>query len=88
MVDALGAAYVLEGSRLGGRVIHMRLQNHFGASVPADYYAGAEEPARWPRFISVLSSIDNAQVLERISDSAVATFRCLCSWAAGPEGLQ
>lgn len=86
--DALGAAYVLEGSRLGGRVIHKRLQDHFGASVPADYYAGAEEPARWPRFISVLNSIDTLQAQERISDSAVATFRCLSAWAANPEGLQ
>lgn len=84
--EALGVAYVLEGSRLGGKVIHKRLRDYFGDTVPTRYYTATQEPQRWPRFVEVLNSVEDTLRQTRICDAAVATFQCLCDWAASPEG--
>jgi heme oxygenase len=81
-VDAFGAGYVLEGSRLGGKLIDRHLERTFGDQLPRQYYADSNEPGRWPGFVDTLNTIENRQLQERISSVAVATFRGLLKWSS------
>ncbi|MEK1943740.1 MAG: biliverdin-producing heme oxygenase [Pseudomonas sp.] len=50
-----GAAYVLEGSRLGGQVLARRLQAA-QPGAPMDYLGHASTPGLWPSFLQRLES--------------------------------
>ena len=65
--EVLGAIYVLEGSRLGGRMLER--------SVPAELprrFLGASSPVAWRRLIEVL---DRALVSDEQRDAAIAAAR-------------
>jgi heme oxygenase len=48
--EVLGAIYVLEGSRLGGRVLSSKV----GAGLPVRFLATPSLPGAWPDFLSIL----------------------------------
>lgn len=78
MADAFGAAYVLQGSLLGGAVISRRVREQMVA-VPASYLGlyGADLGPAWTRFVAALdafgagASIDDRR---RATAVALATF--------------
>lgn len=74
-VAAWGVQYVLEGSKLGGRVIAARL----GAGFPARYLQSAPDmPARWQAFCAALDSeaiAGGPEWMNEVIDSAIETFQ-------------
>lgn len=54
--EAMGAAYVVEGSALGGVVLARAIEKRLGADCPRRYLAlrGAETGARWREFVHAL----------------------------------
>lgn len=81
--SALGVAYVLEGSTLGGRV----LSRHFAAALAIDatnggrFFAGYGERTRerWRAFVDVLARSEREHE-SAIVDAAVETFATLEAW--------
>ncbi|WP_227816334.1 biliverdin-producing heme oxygenase [Nitrogeniibacter aestuarii] len=69
---AIGAAYVLEGSRLGGQLIARHLRASLGEAVPLAYYGGGL--AQWHAFLSVLELEDAMHNLEHMVSGAVEAF--------------
>ena len=53
----LGAVYVLEGSRLGGRVLARRIDACHGGRHPR-FLSHDPGPGAWPRFLAVLDTAD------------------------------
>jgi len=74
-VSAWGMQYVMEGSRLGGRVLAARLP----AGAPARYLSPAPDMAiRWQGFCAALdraAAQGGEAWLEEVVDSAIETFR-------------
>jgi heme oxygenase len=78
--EALGMAYVLEGSRLGGMVLLQRIP----ADLPAAYLAGARDRAPWRQLLRLLEAVDPAEWKAAIA-GARAAFRAFRDAAeAGP----
>lgn len=76
---AWGVQYVLEGSRLGGRVLSERLY----AGAPARYLSPLPNAAaRWRAFCAALDRACPEGLLDEIIDSAIETFRAFRLGAA------
>ena len=58
--EALGVAYVFEGSALGATVLCGEMQDRFGKAIPLAYFSllRAQRGRRWPRLIEALSEPD------------------------------
>lgn len=68
-----GGMYVLEGSRLGGAMLHKTVSGH----LPRRFMAPPPDRTLWPRFIQELERNNGADVLrQRAGASAIATFAC------------
>jgi heme oxygenase len=81
--EAVGGAYVLEGSTLGGRVISRHLLRRFGPDVPLTFLDcyGAETREKWQSFGAALERFATSrQVEDRIIAGARATFRSFTRW--------
>jgi heme oxygenase (biliverdin-IX-beta and delta-forming) len=87
-----GCLYVLEGSRLGGRVIARFVEEHLGLtrSRGCCFFAdvGQEATRRWTEVVSWLEGhaepgVDQGQIVS----SAAETFRSLERWLAASEAL-
>ncbi len=77
----LGAAYVLEGSALGGAVIAKALRRSLGAQLAGAllfHSAGHGLAGDWRDFLTVLS--DHAEEPGRAIDAAKATFQAITAW--------
>ncbi len=78
-----GAAYVLEGSRLGGAVLARRL----AAGLPRRYLAASALPAAWPQFLKQMDA-----ALQTPSQLAAAVAAALSAFErfehAGQQQLQ
>ncbi|MBV9527581.1 MAG: biliverdin-producing heme oxygenase [Sphingomonas sp.] len=68
--ELLGTAYVLEGSRLGGRVLKRRL----GQGFPSDFLSGSDCGGSWPNVIAALDQRLYSDAL--IGEAAAAARRC------------
>jgi len=75
--EALGMAYVLEGSRLGGTVILKRIP----AGLPVSYLRGALDRAPWQRLLALLETVVPADEAAAIA-GARAAFRAFREAAA------
>ena len=83
--EALGIAYVVEGSTLGGRVIYKHIHQKLGFTedAGASYFNGygAETGPMWKSFISGLSSYAAVSgESEAIIESAKKTFSIIDRW--------
>jgi heme oxygenase len=92
LAEAVGCAYVLEGSTLGGRVISRHVQQRFGAAVPRGFLEcyGAHTGESWQAFrAAVLSFATTRQIEDRVISGARETFRAFTRWltqtAAAPS---
>jgi heme oxygenase len=81
--EAVGCAYVLEGSTLGGRVISRHVQTRLGPQVPhrfLDAY-GADIGDRWQAFRAALRWFaDSREIENRIIIGARQTFESFTRW--------
>ena len=81
---ALGTLYVLEGTRLGGRVIGRALARQ--AWIPAGFSQfwsdEADMDQHWPRFLALLPAEREPNV---VVDSALETFDALHAWLASAD---
>ena len=79
--DIWGGMYVLEGSRLGGAMLH----NAISVDFPRAFMTPAREKKLWPQFVAALERNDYADVLlQRAGASAIATFACFeCAYNKG-----
>ena len=81
--EAVGCAYVLEGSTLGGRVVSRHVQTRLGPQVPhrfLDAY-GADTGDRWQAFRAALRWFaDSREVENRIIAGARQTFESFARW--------
>lgn len=72
---AAGLAYVLEGSRLGGRLISRRLAVANLAGAPVEFITHGEDRRFWPSFMTWLSQRDaDAAYAQAAVETARATF--------------
>lgn len=81
--EAIGAAYVLEGSTLGGNVISRHIQQRFGADVPRGFLEcyGPRTGENWRAFRAALSRFATSRELEnRMIGGAQSTFRAFTRW--------
>lgn len=68
-----GAAYVLEGSRLGGAVLKEQLK----PDAPRSFLDAPSEKGGWPRFIAEIERILYSRVRqEQAGEAALSTFAC------------
>ncbi len=90
-VSALGVAYVLEGSTLGGRVLarHFAQTLGIGPATGGRYFEGYGERTgeRWRAFVDVLARCEGAQA-PTVVDAAVATFSTFEAWLEARGLLQ
>jgi len=81
--EAVGCAYVLEGSTLGGRVISRHVQTRLGPQVPhrfLDAY-GADTGERWQAFRAALRWFAESRDIEnRVIAGARQTFESFTRW--------
>ena len=81
---ALGCAYVLEGSTLGGQIIarHLKTQLNLPPNGCRFFTAyGAQTGAMWRKFIAVLNAYESSEREQNeLLESASATFRALECW--------
>ncbi len=80
---ALGSAYVLEGSTLGGQVIlrHLKKMPDIARDEPFRYYGlyGDQVGPRWKTFQKVTNTaLDTSEKLGEATEAAVATFKLAC----------
>jgi len=83
LAEAVGGAYVLEGSTLGGRVISRQVQALFGADVPRSFLEcyGSSSGAKWQSFRAALSRFaGGVESEDEIIDGARETFRAFTRW--------
>lgn len=81
--EAVGGAYVLEGSTLGGRVISRHIQRVFGPNVPRSFLEcyGASTGEQWQSFRAALARYARTRELEdQVIRGARETFRTFTSW--------
>lgn len=73
-----GAAYVLEGSRLGGRVLTRQVQTSGQPNAPLAYLSHGSDQPLWPRFIETLETAvtlaDDADALRAGAEAAFGLF--------------
>lgn len=90
LARAIGGAYVLEGSTLGGRVISRHVQQRFGSAVPRSFLEchGARTGELWQAFREALCRFASSRELEAgIIDGARTTFQSFTRWLRhGPGG--
>lgn len=70
---AMGVLYVLEGSRLGGRVLSARVAE----GLPRTYLSAFHQKGEWPAFLERLGQyLDESDAVRRqaVTEGAVATF--------------
>lgn len=70
---ALGVLYVLEGSRLGGRILSGRV----GQELPKNYLSAVHQKGEWPAFLEWLGRFLNEsdeRQRQAVTDGAVAAF--------------
>lgn len=81
--EALGAWYVLEGSRLGGRLLAREARRRLPAVAAATGALEADDPAagRWPAFCDWLDGPTGVHRAEAGLAGAQATFAALGAWA-------
>ena len=80
---AVGGAYVLEGSTLGGRVISRHIQHLFGPDVARAFLDGygAETGEQWQSFRAALARFASSRdIEEQVIDGARETFRAFARW--------
>jgi len=85
--EAVGSAYVIEGSTLGGRVLSRHVQSCLGADVPRSFLEvyGPHTGERWQTFRAALSSYAvGRDVQDRVVLGAKATFRTFTRWLERP----
>lgn len=77
---AMGAAWVLHGSALGGAVIHRHLRERLGPGMMqhARHFAATPPPA-WPPFLAALEEVADPPAAEQ---TARETFAALGHWLA------
>jgi heme oxygenase len=75
--EALGMAYVLEGSRLGSTLLLKRIR----VGLPTAYLSGGNDRAPWQRLLALLDTIDPADEATAIH-GAHAAFRAFRDAAA------
>ena len=84
IAELLGTAYVVEGSRLGARVLHRQV----GDGLPAAFLSGDGSLGPWPALLDAMESrLDSGLLVE---DAEGAACRCF-AWfldAAGETGIQ
>jgi heme oxygenase len=83
--EAVGGAYVLEGSTLGGRVISRHVRGRFGPDVACSFLEcyGSETRERWQSFRAALERYASSREVEDpIIAGARATFRSFARWLA------
>lgn len=88
----LGAAYVLEGAALGGRVLAGALVNNVSGMTPPTAFLlgdGADGGQRWREFVDQLEA-DLSGTAERAAaaQGARATFETFETWMAGWDHLE
>jgi heme oxygenase len=79
LAAAWGAAYVVEGSALGGQVLAGRVRTALGEDISTRYlsFRGSETGARWRRFIGQLAALADCRgpsAADDASRAAVQTF--------------
>jgi heme oxygenase len=83
VAEAVGGAYVLEGSTLGGRVISRHVQQRFGARVPRAFLEcyGTRTGESWQAFRVALCRFASSREIETgIIDGARSTFQSFTRW--------
>jgi heme oxygenase len=81
--EAIGAAYVLEGSTLGANVISRHIQQRFGPDIPRSFLEcyGPRTGERWRAFRAALSRFATSREIEnRMISGAQSTFRSFTRW--------
>jgi heme oxygenase len=81
--QAVGCAYVLEGSTLGGRIISRHVQACLGVDVPRNFLEcyGAKTGERWQEFRAALARHARGRDVEnRVITGAKATFSAFTRW--------
>jgi heme oxygenase (biliverdin-IX-beta and delta-forming) len=81
--EAVGSAYVIEGSTLGGRVLSRHVQTCLGAEVPRAFLEvyGAHTGERWQIFRAALAAHARSRdVQDRVIAGAKLTFRAFTRW--------
>ena len=82
--DALGAAYVLEGSRLGAAFLLKALRRNPASGLPVRYLQASSDPAPFRRLIGLANETDWSQAeMDRAVASANRTFRTFRALAEG-----
>jgi heme oxygenase len=81
--EAVGGAYVLEGSTLGGRVISRHIQRLFGPDVPRSFLEcyGASTGEQWQSFRAALTRYARTRELaDQVIAGAREMFRTFTAW--------
>ncbi|MBA1275196.1 biliverdin-producing heme oxygenase [Stutzerimonas azotifigens] len=68
-----GFAYVLEGSRLGARVLS-RIVESQQAGLPLRYLGQGSDQPLWPRFVDMLETAAQEQPFDEVAEGARAAF--------------
>lgn len=85
--EAVGSAYVIEGSTLGGRVLSRHVQTCLGAEVPRGFLEvyGPETGERWRAFRAAIASYAvGRETQDRVIAGAKNTFRAFTRWLERP----
>jgi heme oxygenase len=85
--EAVGSAYVIEGSTLGGRVLSRHVQSCLGAEVPRRFLEvyGPATGERWHAFRAALASYAvGRDAQDRVIAGAKSTFRSFTRWLERP----
>ncbi len=82
--DLAGCLYVVEGARLGARVVARSIERHLGLTRGngCSFFAeGSDDsPRRWSAVLSWIDRVAASGDGDRVVSSAVATFRTLAMW--------
>lgn len=87
VAEAVGSAYVIEGSTLGGRVLSRHVQTCLGAQVPRSFLEvyGHDTGHRWHAFRAALASYAlGRETQDRVIAGAKCTFRTFTRWLERP----
>lgn len=87
LAEAVGCAYVLEGSTLGGRVISRHVQARLGSDVPRGFLEcyGDHTGKFWQAFRAALSRFSGQrQIDDRVIAGAKETFDAFTRWLQRP----
>lgn len=83
LAEAVGGAYVLEGSTLGGRVISRHIRQRFGDDVPRAFLEcyGEKTGENWQSFRAALTRFATSrETADRVVAGAQETFRAFTRW--------